>query len=152
MLMTEASRTDSLRDLEHEVGVLIRRVRRVIGERARTVHPDLQPASYLILSTVAQDGPLRGSELSELFTIDKGAISRQVKHLVKLGLIHAAKDPDDARATLLTATDEAKTRLEDIVQHRRKYLDERLADWSPEELSGLVEILGRYNQALTVTD
>ncbi|MEO9323163.1 MarR family transcriptional regulator [Nocardioides sp. C4-1] len=149
--MTEASRTDSLRDLEHEVGVLIRRVRKVIGERARTVHPDLQPASYLILSAVAQDGPLRGSELSELFTIDKGAISRQVKHLVQLGLLDAVKDPDDARATLLSATDDAKTRLEDIVQHRRKYLDERLADWSPEELSGLVEILSRYNEALTVS-
>jgi hypothetical protein len=29
---------DAIRDLEHEVGVLIRRVRRVIGLRARAVH------------------------------------------------------------------------------------------------------------------
>lgn len=152
MLMTEAGRVDTLRALEHEVGVLIRRVRRVIGDRARAVHPDLQPASYLILAAVADDGPLRGSELSELFTTDKGAISRQVKHLVELGLLSATKDPDDARATLLTATDDAKSRLNDIVEHRRKYLDERLADWSPGELSGLVEVLGRYNAALTVSD
>ena len=33
-----------------EVGVLVRRVRRVIHERARAVHADLQPASYLLLA------------------------------------------------------------------------------------------------------
>ena len=43
------SRADSLR-ASSEVGVLIRRIRRVIGERARAVHPDLQPASYLMLA------------------------------------------------------------------------------------------------------
>ena len=146
------SRVDTLRDLEHEVGVLIRRVRRVIGERARLVHPDLQPASYLILSTVAQDGPVRASALSEIFSIDKGAVSRQVKHLVELGLLATAKDPTDARAVLLSATDDARSRLADIVEHRRKYLDERLAEWSDDELASFVGELGRYNAALTDTD
>ncbi len=41
--VTTMSRAETVRALEHEVGVLIRRVRRVIGERARAVHPDLQP-------------------------------------------------------------------------------------------------------------
>ncbi len=36
----DGSRTDALRELEGEVGVLVRRIRRVIGERARAVHPD----------------------------------------------------------------------------------------------------------------
>ncbi len=53
--MTE-SRADSIRMLEQEVGVLIRRVRRVIGERARAVHESLQPASYLMLGYVAENG------------------------------------------------------------------------------------------------
>jgi hypothetical protein len=44
------SRAEELGRLEQEVGVLIRRVKRVIGERARAVHPDLQPASYLMLT------------------------------------------------------------------------------------------------------
>jgi DNA-binding MarR family transcriptional regulator len=120
--VTTVDRIETLRDLEGEVSVLIRRVRRVIGERARAVHPDLQPASYLILTTIAQDEPVRASVIAESFDIDKGAISRQVKHLVELGLLAATKDPTDARATLLTVTDEARTRLADIVEHRRKYL------------------------------
>ncbi len=86
--MTRApERAESLRMLESEVGVLIRRVRRVIGERARALHPDLPASSYLMLTTVAQNGPLRASALAEQFDMDKGAISRQVRHLADLGLL-----------------------------------------------------------------
>ncbi len=145
------SRTDTLHDLEAELGVLIRRVRRVIGERARAVHPDLQAASYLILTTVAQDEPVRASAIAEQFEIDKGAISRQVKHLVQLGLLAVEKDPADARATLLSTTGEARTRLADVVEHRRKQLSERLTDWSDAELDSFVGELGRYNRALNAT-
>ena len=74
------SRADELGRLEQELGVLIRRVKRVIGERARAVHPDLQPASYLMLTFLAADGPQRSSVVSERFNVDKGAISRQVQH------------------------------------------------------------------------
>lgn len=142
------TRNDTLRDLEHEVGVLIRRVRRVIGERARAVHPDLQPASYLILSTVAQGDPVRASVIADLFDVDKGAVSRQVKHLIELGLLAKEPDPADARATLLSVTDEARTRMADVVEHRRKYVDERLSGWSDDDLAGFVSELGRYNAAL----
>ncbi|MDO9455921.1 MarR family winged helix-turn-helix transcriptional regulator [Nocardioides sp.] len=149
--MTEP-RVDTLRDLEHEVGVLIRRVRRVIGERARMVHPDLQPASYLILTTVAQEEPLRASAISELFDVDKGAISRQVKHLVDLGLLQHEKDPADARASLLSVTDEARTRMADVVAHRQKELGEKLAGWTDEDLSSFVGELSRYNRALNLVE
>lgn len=149
--MTEP-RTETLLELEHEVGVLIRRVRRVIGERARMVHPDLQPASYLILTTVAQGDPVRASAISELFEVDKGAISRQVKHLVELGLLQVEKDPADARATLLSVTDEARTRMADVVAHRQKELAEKLSGWTDEDLSTFVSELGRYNAALNVLE
>ena len=59
------SRAESLRQLEREVGVLIRRIRRVIHERARAVHPDLQPASYLCSSWLADEGPVRASAIAE---------------------------------------------------------------------------------------
>lgn len=146
--MSTSARAETVRRLEHEVGVLIRRVRRVIHERARLVHPDLQPASYLMLAHLAQAGPLRSSAVAELFGIDKGAISRQVQHLVDLGLIERRPDPADGRATLLAPTEDAQTRLADVTRHRRKYLDERLGDWSDDDLSTFVTGLARYNAAL----
>jgi DNA-binding MarR family transcriptional regulator len=142
------SRPESLRQLEREVGVMVRRIRRVIHERARAVHEDLQPASYLMLSWLADEGPVRASSMVDHFGIDKGAVSRQLQHLVELGLVERTPDPDDGRATLVAATDDAIRRLEDVAAHRRKWLDEQLGDWSAEELQDFVAGLARYNLAL----
>ncbi len=142
------TRTDSLIALEQEVGVMIRRVRRMIGERARAVHPDLPAASYLVLSSLMRSGPVRASALVELFDIDKSAISRQVAHLIDLGLITREPDPADARAWLVSLTDEAVRRMADVGEHRRKMLDDDLAEWSAAELEDFVAQLSRYNGAL----
>ncbi|GEP33839.1 MarR family transcriptional regulator [Nocardioides szechwanensis] len=146
--MSPAGRAESLRHLEQEVGVLIRRIRRVIAERALLVHEDLQPAAYLMLGYVAEHGPLRASSMSEIFAIDKGAISRQVQHLVDLHLVGRVTDPDDGRASLVSATDEAVRRLEAVGEERRRWLDDRLGDWSDERLAAFARELGHYNAAL----
>ena len=143
-----ASRAESLMRLEQEVGVLIRRVKRVIGERSAAVHPDLQPASYLMLAYLGQHGPMRASAAAEMFHIDKGAISRQVTHLVELGLVERTQDPDDGRASLISATPSAVERLTAVAENRRQWLDERLGDWDAAELEEFTRILGRYNEAL----
>ena len=142
------SRADELLRLEQEVGVLIRRVKRVIGERARAVHPDLQPASYLMLSHLVSSGPQRSSVLSERFGVDKGAISRQVQHLCELGLLERTPDPEDGRATLVSASADAVTRMEALNRDRRRWLDEQLAEWSEDDLREFVTGLARYNEAL----
>jgi len=140
-----------LRQLEQEVGVLIRRVRRVIGERAQAVHADLQPAAYLMLAYLAEHGEHgaeRGSVLAELFSIDKGAVSRQLQQLVDLGLVERTPDPEDGRASLVSASEEGVRRLVDVADHRREWLDEQLGDWSDDQLARFVSELGRYNAAL----
>ncbi len=142
------SRADELGRLERELGVLIRRVRRVIGERARAVHPDLQPASYLMLTFLAAEGPQRSSVVSETFNVDKGAISRQVQHLCDLGLLVREPDPADGRATLISASPDAVRRMTSVDRDRRRWLDEQLAEWTEEDLRDFVTGLGRYNLAL----
>ena len=143
-----AIRSQTLGTLEHEVGVVIRRVKRVIGERARAVHEDLQPGSYLVLMYLESTGSCRSTAIADAFDMDKGAVSRQVQHLTELGLIERTPDPADGRAALLAVTDEARRRMADVHRHRRKYLDERLADWSDEDLRAFVDMLGRYNASL----
>jgi DNA-binding MarR family transcriptional regulator len=143
------TRAESLRHLEQEVGVMIRRVRRVIGVRAQLVHEDLQPAAYLMLGYVAEHGPLRASSVAEIFATDKGAISRQVQHLVDLGLVVRVPDPDDRRASLVSATDDAVSRLDEVARYRRKWLDEQLGDWTDERLADFTRQLSDYNEALS---
>ena len=139
---------ETLRALEHEMGVLVRRIRRVIAERARMLHPDLSPVAYSMMIALRDSGPQRASALVEIFSIDKGAVSRQVQHLTDLGLAERAPDPEDGRASLISASDDAVRRLADVSEHRRKALDERLGQWSDQELTDLVRMLGRYNATL----
>ena len=145
---TTTSRADLLGGLEQEVGVMIRRIRRVIGERARSVHPDLQSSSYLMLTWLNQHGAQRSSAMAEAFGIDKGAISRQVQHLVDLGLVDRSPDPDDGRATLISVSAAAAARMSEVNDDRRRWLDERLGDWPDHDLSEFVRMLSSYNAAL----
>ncbi|WP_182525752.1 MarR family winged helix-turn-helix transcriptional regulator [Nocardioides dongkuii] len=144
----DSRRAAHLVTLENEVGVLVRRVRRVLGVRARAVHPQLQPAAYLMLAYLDSHGPMRSSAMAEVFDIDKGAISRQVQHLVDLGLVDRTPDPADGRAALVSASGDAATRLAEVASMRRRLLDDKLGDWSEEELGDFAAVLGRYNAAL----
>jgi DNA-binding MarR family transcriptional regulator len=137
-----------MRALEHEMGVLVRRIRRRIAERARMVHPELSPVAYSMLMALNDSGPRRASDLVDIFSIDKGAVSRQVGALLDLGLIERSPDPEDRRAAILAITEEGSRRLSTIATLRRREVSERLSGWSDDELGGFVAMMARYNNAL----
>ena len=137
-----------MRALEHEMGVLVRRIRRLIAERARMVHPDLSPVAYSMLMALNESGSRRASDLVGLFSVDKGAVSRQVQSLLELGLIERAPDPEDRRAAILSITEEGSRRLASIAAARRSEVIDRLAEWSDEDLQAFVDAMARYNSAL----
>lgn len=138
----------TLRALEHEMSVLVRRIRRVIAERARMLHPELTPVAYSMLMALSDSGPRRASDLVELFSIDKGAVSRQVQSLLELGLIERAQDSEDRRAMILSISEEGSRRLAVIARDRRHVLSARLGEWTDDELSEFVHAMQRYNAAL----
>ena len=90
---------------------------------------------------------MRASAIAESFGIDKGAISRQVQHLSTSAWSTAAR-PRRRPGQLLAASDDAVRRMEDVADHRRKWLDEQLGDWTDGELTDFVDTLARYNEAL----
>jgi DNA-binding MarR family transcriptional regulator len=139
---------ETMRALEHEMGVLVRRIRRMISERARMVHPELSPVAYSMLLALNDSGPRRASDLVDLFSIDKGAVSRQVGALLELGMIERSPDPEDRRAAILAITEEGSRRLATISALRRQEVSERLSGWSDEELDRFVSMMVRYNGAL----
>ena len=139
---------ETMRALEHEMGVLVRRIRRMIAERARMVHPDLSPVAYSMLMALNDSGPRRASDLVDIFSIDKGAVSRQVGALLDLGLIERSPDPEDRRAAILAITEEGSRRLGTIADLRRREVLERLSGWSDEDLQAFVDVMARYNNAL----
>ena len=145
--MAGADKVEITRALEQELGVLLRRLRKVMEDRAKLVHPDLNYAAYGSLMMLSQ-GPHRSSEISDYYGLDKGAVSRMVRHLEELGFIERFPDPDDGRAHLLRLTDAGNARLETVAEERRTGFHERIADWSVSDLKGLVKSLRRYNESL----
>ena len=137
-----------MRALEHEMGVLVLRIRRLIAERARMVHPDLSPVGYSILVALNDGAPRRASDLVDMFSIDKGAVSRQVGALLELGMIERSPDPEDRRAAILAITTEGSRRLATVAALRRREVSDRLSGWSEEDLRSFVAMMSRYNGAL----
>jgi DNA-binding MarR family transcriptional regulator len=137
-----------LRALEHEMSILVRRIRRVIAERARMLHPELSPVAYSMLMALNDSGPQRASDLVEIFSVDKGAVSRQVQAMLELGLIERSPDPEDRRAMILAISEEGHRRLDSIALQRRNEVNERLVGWTDDDLSTFVGTLSRYNAAL----
>ncbi len=137
-----------MRILEHEMGVLVRRIRRVIAERARMLHPELSAVSYSMLNALDDSGPRRASELVDMFAIDKGAVSRHVQFLLELGFIERTPDPEDRRAAIIAITEEGSRRIAEVSAQRRAEVGASLADWSDAELEAFVKALARYNAAL----
>jgi DNA-binding MarR family transcriptional regulator len=146
--MTDEQRGTAVRVLEHEIGLLLRRIRRGIAERALQVHPELNATSYTLLGTLAEFGPRRAADLAGLFAMDKGTVSRVVHQLLELGLVERSPDPADGRASIISVTDAATERLARMHEQRRALFDERLADWEPEEIEQLAVQLGRFNVAV----
>lgn len=147
-----SERDESLRAIEHEVWVLIRRLRRIIRAVAVEVHPDLQPSTYVLLAYLHEAGPVRSTAVVDALGIDKGAVSRQTQHLVDLGLVRRTPDPADGRAVLVSVTHDGVGRLERVRDQRRQGFDLRLGDWAPSELAGFAAQLARYNAALDDVD
>jgi DNA-binding MarR family transcriptional regulator len=139
---------ETLRALEHEMSILVRRIRRVIADRARMLHPELSPVAYSMLMALNDSGPQRASDLVEIFSVDKGAVSRQVQALLELGLIERSPDPEDRRAMILAISEEGHRRLDSIALQRRSEVNERLVGWTDDDLSSFVRTLSRYNAAL----
>jgi DNA-binding MarR family transcriptional regulator len=151
--MTTTTATDERRDaavgtLEHEIGLLLRRIRRGISERALQVHPELNATSYTLLGTLSEFGPRRAADLAEMFAMDKGTVSRVVHQLLELGLVQRTPDPEDGRASIISVTEAATDRLAHMHELRRELFGARLADWRADEIERLATQLARFNVAV----
>lgn len=145
-------RDELLTDLEQQVNVLVRRARRILTLRAAQVHPDLAATSYVVLTHVHRNGPLRASQIADHFDIDKGAVSRHVQALSDLGLVARTPDPEDRRASTIAVTQPARDRLADVLEGRRERLRASMQEWPDADLDQFVTLLGRYNSLLDWID
>src|SRR5215208_4274142 len=86
----------------------ITRMARRLRQEAGT---DLGPSQVAALATIERHGPLSPSELAERERIKRPTATRILRHLETAGLVERVKDPEDGRASILSATPDAKELL-----------------------------------------
>lgn len=141
-------RGQALDRLESEVARLFRRSRFVLAARASRVHPGLHAASYLMLRWITEHGPVRAGAIAEEFCVDKASVSRMVQSLQDLGLVEREPDPADGRASLVSATEEARQTLGRLDTARRAHFMGQMSDWTTEQLESFGELFARYNETI----
>jgi DNA-binding MarR family transcriptional regulator len=138
---------DDLALADEVSGQLIRLLRLMERKHAQyqAEHPDaVERATYMLLVHLVAGGPRRAGALAEAVHSDPSTISRQVAHLVRLGLVERTADPEDGRATLLAATAEGQRVFEENRRVRLELIAEMLQGWSVEDRRKLAELLGRF--------
>jgi DNA-binding MarR family transcriptional regulator len=126
---------------------LIRLVRLIERKQVQyqAEHPDaVERATYHLLVHLVKDGPRRAGSLAEAVHSDPSTISRQIGHLVRLGLVERTADPVDGRATLLAATEEGRRVFEENRRIRNERIAEMLESWSDDDRRALSELLTRF--------
>lgn len=127
--------------VEQELARLFARIRIGWREAAVTVHPDLQPLGYQILTSIATGKATSAGAIIERLQTDKSAVSRQVRQLEQLGLVESVRDPEDRRARVLVATDLAQERVAAARARYEARIGERLRNWSADDLDHFADLL-----------
>ena len=117
------------------------------GFQSRVVGVD--PGAFPVLHHLAASGPSRQAPLAEALGLDASTISRHVRSLVDDGLVEAARDPDDGRATLLTLTGPGREFLIDRLRAHRATLRAATRDFTPQERAELVRLLNKLAGSLS---
>ncbi|GAA2474656.1 MarR family winged helix-turn-helix transcriptional regulator [Streptomyces gobitricini] len=136
-----AGRDESVDTIQRELTAFARRARAT----AARLHPELSLVSYTLLAHIDAQHGCRATDLAAHYLLDKSTVSRQVATLEKLGLVERRPDPADHRVQVLHPTEAGTRVLSATHASRRAAYQERLADWSTEDLDRFAAYLLRYN-------
>lgn len=140
----DPSLDEAVTRVEQELGRLFARIRVSWREAAVTVHPELQPLGYQVLTSIASGKATSAGAIIDRLQTDKSAVSRQVRQLEELGLVESIPDPLDRRARVLVATGLAQERIAIARARYEGRMRERLRDWSAADLDHFVDLLGAF--------
>ncbi len=128
--------------VEQELGRLFARIRIGWREAAATVHPDLQPLGYQVLTSIAT-GKANLGRRDHRTAADRqvggeppGATARAAGTLVE-----SVPDPEDRRARVLVATELAQERVALARSRYEGRIGERLRNWTAADLDHFADLL-----------
>ena len=136
--------TDADQVIDDLATSMIDLLHRYAGIKARVSGPEADANPVFLLAKLVHFGPRRSGELAADLCADPSTVSRQVATLVKQGLVERQADPEDGRASLLVPTAAGIERVDRHRRRRGQAIAPVVADWAPEDVSTLLDLLRRY--------
>jgi DNA-binding MarR family transcriptional regulator len=140
--------TDSTEAIGRELGTLIRgakELHHVLSDRGQ---PVVDPPAFMLLSRLAEYGPMRLSALAGCVLLDVSTVSRQVQDLQQAGWVVRERDPQDGRASLLRLSPDGEAILAAGYEQRRRALRQVFVAWTDDQRQALADQLSRLNEAI----
>ena len=137
---------DVIGRIESEVAMLMRLADR--NRRGGALEKTLDRSAYLLLRQLTTVGDGNVNTLARQLVLDPSTVTRQVLAMEDAGLIERGRDPQDGRATLVTATARGREALASTRAARAELYAKVLADWSDADRSSIADLLTRLNADL----
>lgn len=116
-----------------------------VMQRSRLLTRSGAPATALLVH-LAKHGPMRASELAGALHIDRSTLSRHLSRLVSDGLVARTVDPADARAHLVSDTEEGRRLAQAAIARNVATFEQVMATWSDPDLETFARLLTRFSQ------
>ena len=108
----------------------------------------LDRALFPLLTRIGLYHPISVVELASLVGRNHSTVSRQSAKLEALGLVQRQAAKGDLRVRLLEPSASGWKMLDQFASARRKFVNERLGDWSDDERATLLELLRRFSTTI----
>lgn len=126
-----------------QVNALLSATRALTERSAARFHEGLQPAAFHIARWLYAFGPAKPSVIADAVGMDRSSTSTLIGRMRSLGLVAGSPDPDDRRGVIVCLTEAGTVRVAAALADRGAELHDRTRDWTTDDLSQLVRLLGR---------
>ena len=133
-------------ELLRRLGVALRELRRGTAQdlRSRLYGELVDLAQADCLEVIGARGTCTMSELASELRVDASAATRTVRRLLDAGYVNRAQDPSDARAILVTLTEDGAALSREINRRSLEAVLDILDEFSPGEQDQLADLLERF--------
>lgn len=106
------------------------------------------PAQLHVLGVLAETGPGTVSSVATRLGISPPSASAVIDRMVEAGLVERTRSEEDRRVVSVAISPNGREVIEQVIGGRREMLERVLAQLSAGELSDLVRLLGRLEEAM----
>ena len=148
-MIAMTNQLDELIALSGDLVVYSARLNRAVRQG---IDPQIPAAGMRVLSLLDEHGPVGVTRLAELDRCSQPTMSGAVRTLEQRGWVTKSPHPDDARASVVAATDAGRAALADVRRKNAHLIAARLRDHTDHGTEDLAIAVAVLRDALGPTD